>query len=161
MAMTTVCWWPPLEIGRAADTNNDKIDSITAADLSGLTGLNAAVGTTALNLKDNALTELPSGLFADVGKRDDGDLTTLIDVTGNEGSTGDGFMLDNLGDVANELIAGQVLKVDPPRKDDRIGFIQDSYEAIEGGVWIFGVNIQSRGYGCQYSPAHSVEGPCG
>ena len=89
------------------------------------------------------MTALPSGLFADVGKGTDGDLTTLIDVTGNEGPTGDGFMLDNLGDVGNELIAGQALKVNAPRKDDRIGFIQDSYEATEGGVWVFDVNIRS------------------
>ena len=132
-----------LLIGRANGEDDDKIDAITAADLSGLTGLTQAAGTVALDLKGNALTELPSGLFADVGKRSDGDLTTLIDVTGNEGPTGDGFMLDNLGDVGNELIAGQVLKVDAPRKDDRIGFIQDSYEATEGGVWVFDVNIRS------------------
>ncbi len=130
-----------LAIGRAGDPDNDKIDSITAADLSGLKGITQPVGTTALNLKDNALTALPSGLFADVGSASEEDLSTLIDVTGNEGPAGDGFMLDNLGDVGNELIAGQVLKVDAPRKDDRIGFIQDSYEATEGGVWIFDVNI--------------------
>ena len=133
-----------LTVGRAAGPNEDKIESITPSDLSGLTGLTAAVGTAALDLSDNALTELPSGLFADVGKNVKGDLTTLIDVTGNAGPTGDGFMLDNLGPVGGELVAGQVLKVNAPRKDGRIGFIDGSYEATEGGVWIFAVNIRDQ-----------------
>ena len=145
---TAVLSW--LVIGRANGDDDDKIDSISAADLSGLTGLTSVIVEVenvsslraALNLKDNALTALPSGLFADVGKGDDDDLTTVIDLTGNDGPTGDGFMLDNLGDVGNELIAGQVLKVDPPRKDMRIGFLQDSYEATEGGVWVFDVNMR-------------------
>ena len=127
----------------AADDTSDKIDSISVGDLSGLTGLTAAVGTVALDLSDNDLTELPSGLFADVGKDSSGDLSTLIDITGNKGPTGDGFMLDNLGPVGDELIAGQVLKVNTPRKDDRIGFTEGSYDAVEGGVWIFDVNIDA------------------
>ncbi len=141
----------------AADGTSDKIDSINVGDLSGLTGLKslAADGTPALNadtppsllvaldLSDNDLTELPSGLFADVGKDTNGDLSTLIDVTGNKGPTGDGFMLDNLGPVGDELIAGQVLKVNTPRKDNRVGFTEGSYDAVEGGVWVFDVNIDA------------------
>ena len=132
-----------LAVGKANPNDGDKIDAITPGDLSGLTGLTAAMPNAALNLSGNALTELPSGLFADVGATSKGDLTTLIDLTGNEGPTGDGFMLDNLGAVADELIAGQVLMVDDPEKDTRNGFIQSSYEATEGGVWVFDVNIQT------------------
>ena len=140
-----------LAVGRAAAgaDDSDKIDSISVEDLSGLKGLMATIPAAALDLSGNALTELPSGLFADVGADEKGDLTTLIDVTGNAGPTGDGFMLDNLGPVGDELIAGQVLKVDAPRKDGRIGFIDGSYEATEGGAWIFAVNIRD----CKMSDA--------
>ena len=127
----------------AADGTSDAIDSISVGDLSGLTGLTATAPAVALDLSDNDLTELPSGLFADVGSRTDGNLTTLIDLTGNDGPTGDGFMLDNLGPVGDELIAGQALKVNAPRKDNRVGFTEGSYEAVEGGVWIFDVNLDA------------------
>ena len=133
-----------LKIGGGGDV--DKIDSISAADLSGLTGLTgsdlaADSPIVALDLSNNELIDLPSGLFADVGSADKGDLTTLIDLIGNKGPTDDGFMLDNLGDVGSELIAGQVLRVNWPRKDNRVGFLQNSYEAIEGDAWVFDVNI--------------------
>ncbi|MXY01159.1 MAG: hypothetical protein F4Y67_10140 [Chloroflexi bacterium] len=143
-----------LAVGRAAAgaDDSDKIDSISVGDLSGLKGLMAAIPAAALDLSGNALTELPSGLFADVGADEKGDLTTLIDVTGNAGPTGDGFMLDNLGPVGDELIAGQVLKVDAPRKDGRIGFIDGSYEATEGGAWIFAVNIRDQDVAAGVTP---------
>ncbi len=57
------------------------------------------------------------------------------------GPTGEGFTLENLGPVGDELVAGQYLVVTSPYKDDRVGFLQTSYEATEGGALVFDVNI--------------------
>ncbi len=125
-----------LALGIANDDDDDAITSISTGDLSGLTGL------TLLDLSDNEIAELPSGLFAEVGTTDSSDLSTRIVLTGEKmGPTGDGFTLENLGLVGNELVAGQYLVVERPYKDARVGFLQDSYEATEGGVLVIDVNI--------------------
>ena len=127
---------PQVGDGPASD---DAITSISVSDLAGLTGL------TTLDLSDNELAELLSGLFAEVGTGDDGggQLSTRIDLTGaDQGPTGDGFTLENLGPVGSELSGGQYLVVNAPRKDDRAGFLQSSYEAVEGGVLVIDLNIQ-------------------
>ena len=122
----------------------DKLTAISPNDLSGLTGLSSTtIGTIVLDLSHNKLTTLPTGLFADVGKSNSDDLTTLIDLTGNDGPEGEGFTLTNIGVVGNELIAGQILKVDlDGDSDDRIGILNDALEATEGGVLVFDVNIR-------------------
>ena len=122
-------------VGSADD--RDKITAITPDDLSGLTGL------VRLNLAGNALTELPSGLFADVGTDTTGDLSTRIDVRNNEGPTGSGFTLENIGPAGDELSAGQHLIVDVDGEEDkRVGFLQDGYEAVEGGVLVMDINVR-------------------
>ncbi len=119
-----------------APAPEDPISSISVADLAGLTGL------TKLDLSGNEITELPSGLFSEVGTAGKGDLSTEIILTGDKmGPTGDGFTLENLGPVGDELVAGQFLVVTAPYKDKRVGFLQTSYEATEGGAWVFDVNI--------------------
>ena len=117
--------------------NAEPISSISPADLSGLTYLNE------LDLSGNDLTELPSGLFAEVGSKDKADLSTEIILKGNDGPDGDGFFLSNLGPVGDELIAGQYLVVDKPKDDDSgSGFLNASYEGMEGGALVFDVNIK-------------------
>ena len=112
----------------------DPISSISPGDLSGLTNL------ASLDLSGNDLTELPSGLFADVGSKTP-DAFTMIDVTGNDGPTDEGFTLANIGAVGDELLAGQVLTVDGASDDDAAGFLHSSYEAVEDGVLVVDVNI--------------------
>ena len=66
-----------------------------------------------------------------------------IDLTGNDGPDGDGFTLDNIGAVGDELIAGQILKVDlDGDSDSRVGILDDALEGTEGGVLVFDVNIR-------------------
>ena len=125
-----------LLVGKAFDDDEDAVTSISTGDLAGLTGL------TLLDLSDNEIAELPSGLFAEVGTTDSSDLSTRIVLTSEDmGPTGDGFTLENLGPVGDELVAGQFLVVERPYKDARVGFLQDSYEATEGGALVFDVNI--------------------
>ena len=139
--------------------NGDPISSLSPADLSGLTGLadtpTGAVNNNlvyALNLADNDLTELPSGLFADVGTDSKGDLSTGINIKGNDGPDGSGFMLSNLGAVGNELKAGQYLAVDTAKDDSSgSGFLNASYEGTEGGVLVFDVNIKVGDVGADKS----------
>ena len=70
-------------------------------------------------------------------------LETLIDLRNNEGPNGDGFNLGNLGPVGDELSAGQYLAVDfDGEEDKRVGFLQDGYEAVEGGVLTIDVNVR-------------------
>ena len=119
-----------------APAPEDPLSTISVADLAGLTGL------TKLDLSNNEIADLPSGLFSEVGTDGKGDLSTQIILTGDKmGPTGDGFTLENLGPVGDELVAGQYLVVTAPYKDDRVGFLQNSYEATEGGAWVFDVNI--------------------
>ncbi|MYC48630.1 MAG: hypothetical protein F4X45_09980 [Chloroflexi bacterium] len=119
-----------------APAPDDPISSISVGDLAGLTGL------TKLDLSKNEISELPSGLFSEVGTGGKGDLSTEINLLGDKmGPTGEGFTLDNLGPVGDELVAGQYLVVTAPYKDKRVGFLQSSYEATEGGAWVFDVNI--------------------
>ena len=127
-----------LAVGKARGGNEDAITQISTGDLAGLTGLKL------LDLSDNEIAELPSGSFSEVGSGDKGDLTTRIDLTGEKmGPTGDGFTLENLGAVGDELVAGQYLVVEAPYKDSRVGFLQDSYEGTEGGVLVFDINIRT------------------
>lgn len=129
-----------LAIGKTntAANNGEPISSITPADLAGLTKLNK------LDLSDNDLTELPSGLFAEVGSKGKADLSTEIILKGNDGPTGDGFFLSNLGPVGEELVAGQYLVVDTPKDDKSAsGFLDATYEGVEGGVLVFNVNIKT------------------
>ena len=122
--------------------NSEPISSISPADLSGLTMLNK------LDLSGNDLTELPSGLFAEVGSKGKADLSTEIIIRDNDGPTGDGFFLSNLGPVGEELVAGQYLVVDTPKDDEsESGFLGASYEGVEGGVLVFDVNIKSTDVG--------------
>ncbi|MCY3597311.1 MAG: leucine-rich repeat domain-containing protein, partial [Rhodospirillales bacterium] len=134
-----------LTIGKNNATANDgePISSISPTDLSGLTKLNK------LDLSDNDLTELPSGLFAEVGSKNNKyRLSTEIDITGNDGPTGDGFFLSNLGPVGEELVAGQYLVVDTPKDDDSdSGFLDASYEGVEGKVLVFDINIKGTDAG--------------
>ena len=95
----------------------------------------------ALDLRSNLLTELAAGVFADVGSKDKADLSTTIDLRGNDGPDGDGFTLENLGAGGTGLVAGQVLLVNHPEDDDRVGFIQSSYSAVEDGVVEIDVNV--------------------
>jgi hypothetical protein len=127
-----------LEVGKAHDPDEDAVTSISASDLAGLTGL------TSLNLSGNEITELPAGLFSEVGVPGNKlPLTTRINLKGEKmGPTGEGFMLDNLGAGGEGLIGGQYLVVERPYKDDRVGFIQDSYEATEGGALVIDINIR-------------------
>ncbi|MDE2935596.1 MAG: leucine-rich repeat domain-containing protein [Chloroflexota bacterium] len=127
-----------LVVGKAADSTDDAVTSISTSDLSGLTGL------THLNLSGNEIAELPAGIFAEVGTTTKTDLSTRIDLTGEKmGPTGEGFMLDNLGAGGEGLVGGQYLVVERPYNDDRIGFIQDSYEATEGGALVIDINIRN------------------
>jgi hypothetical protein len=127
-----------LNVGKAHGTDEDAVTSISASDLAGLTGL------TSLNLSGNEITELPASLFSEVGvPGDDLPLTTRINLKGEKmGPTGEGFMLDNLGAGGEGLIGGQYLVVERPYNDDRVGFIQDSYEATEGGALVIDINIR-------------------
>ncbi|MXX67111.1 MAG: hypothetical protein F4Z40_09085 [Chloroflexi bacterium] len=121
---------------QGAPAPEDPISSISVSDLAGLTGL------TKLDLSNNEISELPSGLFSEVGTDGKGDLSTEINLLGDKmGPTGEGFTLENLGPVGEELVAGQYLVVTAPYKDKRVGFLQSSYEATEGGAWVFDVNI--------------------
>ena len=123
---------------QGAPAPEDPISSISVEDLAGLTGL------TKLDLSNNEISELPSGLFSEVGTDGKGDLSTEINLLGDKmGPTGEGFTLENLGPVGDELVAGQYLVVTSPYKDKRVGFLQSSYEATEGGAWVFDVNITS------------------
>ena len=126
-----------LTIGGGGDDDEDKerISTISADDLSGLVGLKL------LDLRDNLLTELPAGVFASVGSDNDGDLGVTIDLRNNEGPGGDGFTLDSVGAGGTGLNAGQVLLVNHPEDDDRKGFLQSSYSAVEGGVVEIDVNV--------------------
>ena len=118
--------------------NGDPLSELTPSDLSGLTGLEQ------LDLKNNELAELPSGLFSEVGSGSDLDLSTRIDLTGDDqGPTGDGFTLDNLGVIGNELLGGQFLALNAD-SDAEIGFIGSSFEATEGGVLVFDLNIRDE-----------------
>ena len=138
-----------LAIGKtnAVANNGETISSLSPSDLSDLTGLADSAAENyvyALNLSDNKLTELPSGLFADVGTKGTGDLSTGINIKGNTGPDGSGFLLSNLGPVGDELKAGQYLAVDTPKDDDNgSGFLNSSYEGTEGGVLVFDVNIKA------------------
>ena len=127
-----------LAIGKAHGADEDAVTSITTGDLAGLTGL------TQLNLSGNEISELPAGLFSQVGVPGDKlPLTTRINLKGEKmGPTGEGFMLDNLGAGGEGLIGGQYLAVERPYKDARVGFIQDSYEATEGGALVVDINIR-------------------
>ena len=120
--------------------NGDAISELNPDDLSGLTGL------VNLDLSGNKLIDLPSGLFADVGSNSDADLSTRIDLTGDEqGPTGDGFTLANLGPAGNELIGGQFLVLDAD-SDAGIGFQDASLEGTEGGVLVIDLNIRSQDF---------------
>lgn len=137
-----------LVLGKAIPGGNeDAITQISTGDLAGLTGLKL------LDLSDNEIAELPSGSLSEVGSGDKGDLTTRIDLTGEKmGPTGDGFTLENLGAVGDELVAGQYLVVEAPYKDSRIGFLQDSYEATEGGALVFDINIRAADVDAAINP---------
>ncbi len=128
-----------LAIGKNDDGRNDgdPISSINVADLSGLTGI------TELDLSDNDLTELPSGLFADVGTDAAADLSTKILLDGNDGPDGAGFTLANISAAGDGLSAGQVLVFGLPDDDDSTaGLTESSYEAVEDGAWVFDINIR-------------------
>ena len=131
--------------GGTDDDDKEKVSTISADDLSGLTGLTddrvADANVLALDLRNNLLTELAAGVFADVGSKDKADLSTTIDLRGNDGPDGDGFTLENLGAGGTGLVAGQVLLVNHPEDDDRVGFIQSSYSAVEDGVVEIDVNV--------------------
>jgi hypothetical protein len=129
-----------LEVGKAHDSDEDAVTSISANDLAGLTGL------TSLDLSGNEISELPAGLFSEVGVPGDKlPLTTRINLKGEKmGPTGEGFLLDNLGAGGEGLVGGQYLVVERPHKDDRVGFIQGSYEAAEGGALVIDINIRDE-----------------
>ncbi len=66
------------------------IESLAVGDFDGLTGLGE------LDLTDNELSSLPTGLFADVGIDVPAPQTVFIDLAGNNGPRGGGFALRNV-----------------------------------------------------------------
>ncbi len=123
------------------DLSDEEITSLAAGDLDGLTGIGE------LDLSGNELSTLPRGIFSDlgtgriVGYPEVIEQEVLIDLRGNDGSTGQGFFHTDLPrHLLSDLKEHQRIALDSGAGFTR-GFNSDSYEVAEGGTLAFLVSL--------------------